>query len=364
VTTPLKDILVKRIEATGPITLADYMAECLMHPKHGYYTQETVFGANGDFITAPEVSQMFGEMMGLWLADRWYKMDKPEGVQLIELGPGRGTLMADILRATEPVVGFHDAIKVHFVETSGQLRALQAKKVPQASWHDDLSSIPDGPTLLVANEFFDALPIHQFEKHDGRWCERRVHAENDELKLVLTSTGPKFALTNPALHNHPEGSVLEACPAALSISASIAQRLFAGGGAAIILDYGYRKSTSGDSFQALQNHQYCNAFEAPGEADLTAHVAFDQLAAAAKDMGAFTYGPAAQGPFLMALGIGERAQQLAAANEGAENGEGSEDGIEGRILSELTRLTSADEMGSLFKVLALQDPKLPPPPGF
>lgn len=207
--TPLKDTLIKRIEATGPMTLADYMAECLMHPAHGYYSQQTVFGAEGDFVTAPEVSQMFGEMLGLWLADRWYKMEKPEGVQLVELGPGRGTLMEDILRATEPVDGFHNAISVHFIETSQQLRTLQAQKVPHAQWHDDLSSVPKGPALLVANEFFDALPIHQFEKQDDRWCERRVHAADNELKMVLTAAGPKFALTSPALHDGPDGSILE-----------------------------------------------------------------------------------------------------------------------------------------------------------
>jgi len=353
--TPLKDMLIKRIEATGPITIADYMAECLMHPTHGYYTNNRVFGSEGDFITAPEVSQMFGEMLGLWLADRWYKMDKPEQVQLIELGPGRGTLMEDLLRATEPVPGFHEALTVHFVETSPQLRDLQAEKVPHAHWHDDLSTVPDGPTLLVANEFFDALPIHQFEKHDNKWCERRVNSKDGSLNLVLTSAGPKFALTPKDLHNTPDGSVLEVCPAGISVAGTIAERLFQCGGAAIIIDYGYRKSATGDSFQALKSHQYCNPFEAPGEADLTAHVAFDQIAAAATSRGAASYGTAAQGPFLMALGVGDRAQQLAASTDSA----GQE-----RILSELKRLTAPDEMGTLFKVLALQDPKLPAPAGF
>lgn len=355
--TALKNILIRRIKASGPVTVADYMAECLMHPAHGYYTGATVFGADGDFITAPEVSQMFGEMLGLWLADRWYKMGKPTDVLLVELGPGRGTLMADILRTTEPVDGFLEAVSVHFIETSPQLRAKQAETVPQASWHDDLSGVPtDAPILLVANEFFDALPIHQFEKQNGRWCERRVHADEDgDLKMVLTPAGPKFALTNPALHDTPDGSVLEVCPSGLSIAGAIGERLFAQGGAAIMIDYGYRKSAVGDSFQALQNHAYTDPLHAPGEADLTAHVAFDQLAAAAASQGAKPYGTAAQGPFLMALGMGERAQQLAANTD--------PDG-QTRILSELKRLTSTDEMGTLFKVLALQDPKLAPPPGF
>jgi NADH dehydrogenase [ubiquinone] 1 alpha subcomplex assembly factor 7 len=355
-TTPLHDILAKRIATSGPITLADYMADCLMHPEHGYYTSERVFGADGDFTTAPEVSQMFGEMLGLWLADRWYKMEKPDGVQLIEFGPGRGTLMADILRATEPVEGFHDALTVHFIEASPQLRAQQAEKVPHAHWHDDLSTVPEGPSLIIANEFFDALPIHQFEKHEERWCERRVHATEDgALQLVLTQAGPKFGLTPRLLHNSPNGSILEVCPAGLSIAGTMAERLFAYGGAALVIDYGYRTSAVGDSFQAMKGHKFCDPFAAPGTADLTAHVAFDQLATAARSKGASTYGTAAQGAFLMSLGMGERAQQLANSTDQ----EGQE-----RILSELKRLTAPDEMGTLFKILALQDPKLPAPPGF
>lgn len=353
--TALKEILIKRMEATGPITLADYMTECLMHPDHGYYTGERIFGSEGDFITAPEVSQMFGEMLGLWLADRWYKMDKPSAVQLIEFGPGRGTLMEDILRATDPVAGFHDAVSVHFIEASPQLRAQQAGKVPQGNWHGDLSTVPEGPSLIIANEFFDALPIHQFEKHEGKWCERRVHTENGELKLVLTEAGPKFALTDKSLHASPNGSILETCPMGLSITATIAERIKASGGAALFIDYGYRKSAVGDSFQAVKAHEFCDPLAEPGRADLTAHVAFDQIAAAAEGKGVFTFGPAMQGGFLMALGIGQRAQQLAASTD--------EEGQQ-RILSELKRLTAQDEMGTLFKVLALQHPTLAEPPGF
>lgn len=353
--TPLKNILLQRIRATGPITLADYMAECLMHPVHGYYQQARVFGADGDFITAPEISQMFGEILGLWLADRWYKMGKPEDVRLIELGPGRGTLMADLLRATEPVVGFHEAVTIHFIETSEQMRTLQREHVPTAYWHSDLMSVPNGPSLIVANEFFDALPIHQFEKQGNKWLERRLHGDGDTIKPVLTAAGPMFNLSEPSLHASPEGSILEVCPAALSIAGTIAERLFAHGGAAIIADYGYRKSAVGDTFQALRTHKYCDPLADPGNADLTAHVNFDQLAKAAKSKGAATYGCAAQGPFLMSLGIGERAQQLA-ANTDSEG--------QARVLSELQRLTDSAEMGTLFKVLALQDPKLPAPPGF
>ena len=354
-TTPLHDILAKRILAAGPITIADYMAECLLHPAHGYYSQEKVFGTEGDFITAPEVSQMFGEIIGLWLADRWYKMGKPETLHLIEFGPGRGTLMEDLLRATEPVEGFHQAVSVHFIEASGQLRTVQKDKVPSAHWHDDLSSVPDGPSLIIANEFFDALPIHQFEKLDDKWLERRVHFSDEAFSIVLTEASAKFALTMPNLHSSPNGSILEVCPAALSVTAAIAERLFAGGGAALIIDYGYRKSAAGDTLQALKAHQYHNPLEDAGTADITAHVAFDQIAAVAKSKGTTPYGCATQGPFLMALGIGERAQQLALI---------AEDDGQSQILNDLKRLTSPDEMGSLFKVLALQAPELAPPPGF
>ncbi|MBL4838766.1 MAG: SAM-dependent methyltransferase [Kordiimonadaceae bacterium] len=354
-TTPLKEILLKQIAADGPITMADYMAQCLMHPTHGYYQNERVFGADGDFITAPEISQMFGEMVGLWLADRWIKMGKPNPVHLIEFGPGRGTLMADILRAISPVEGFTAAVNIHFIETSVQLRSLQKERVPNAKWHDSMVSVPNGPSLIVANEFFDALPIHQFEKHEGTWLERRINGEGENFTLVLTQPTPKLALCPTELLDNPDGSILEVCPSALAIAGSIAERLNEHGGAALIIDYGYRKSAAGDTFQALKNHAYVDPLIEPGKADITAHVAFDQIAKAAAEKGATLAGPAAQGLFLMALGIGARAQQLS----------GTLDPIgQQRILSELKRLTASDEMGTLFKVLAIQEAKLPAAPGF
>jgi NADH dehydrogenase [ubiquinone] 1 alpha subcomplex assembly factor 7 len=353
--TPLKQHFIKRIEATGPMTLAAYMAECLMHPTHGYYQQQAVFGAEGDFITAPEVSQMFGEMIGLWLADRWIKMGRPKAVNLIELGPGRGTLMADILRATEPVSDFQEAINVHFVETSAQLRAQQASRVPNAQWHERLTDVPEGKTLIIANEFFDALPIHQYEKRDDQWFERLVGSDSDQLGFTLGACGPQFGLISPAMKDSAEGSILECCPAALSITGEIADRLTLNEGAALIIDYGYRKTVPGDTFQALKNHEFSDPFDAPGTADLTAHVAFDQLKQAASERCAVTFGPAMQGMFLMGVGIGARAQVLAA---------NAEPETQTRILSELKRLTATDQMGTLFKVLALQSPALAPPPGF
>lgn len=365
--TPLKQHLIKRIEATGPITLAAYMAECLMHPEHGYYQQQAVFGAEGDFTTAPEVSQMFGEMLGLWLADRWIKMGEPDAINLIELGPGRGTLMADILRATEPVEDFQAAITVHFVEASSQLRAQQAERVPSvhastAQWHNTLASVPSDdvvPSLIIANEFFDALPIHQYEKTGGKWVERMVGViakdSKSELALVGGPCGPQFSLVDTAIKAGPEGSIAEVCPAALTVVGDIAERLNTGGGAALVVDYGYRKAAAGDTFQAMQNHAFTDPFVAPGEADLTAHVNFELLKTAATEKGLNAFGPAMQGMFLMAIGLGARAQVLA--------GQGDE-AFQASILSDLKRLTATDQMGTLFKVLALQPHDLAPPPGF
>lgn len=353
--TALKDLLIKRIAMGGPITLADYMAECLMHPAHGYYQQQRVFGRDGDFITAPEVSQMFGEMLGLWCADRWIAMGRPARFNLIELGPGRGTLMADMLRATKAVPGFGTAARVCFIEASQRLRGLQAEKVPGVSWHNRLTDVPTGPSILIANEFFDALPIHQFEKQGGKWLERGVGADGDTLKPVLTQPGAKLALVPESVRAAGDGSIAEVCPAGLSIAGEIAERLVAQPGAALIIDYGYKISAPGDSFQALKSHEYVDPFAEPGLADLTTHVAFDQLAAAAAQKGAAPSPVQEQGAFLMALGLGLRAQKLAAA-EGKAG--------QARILGELKRLTAPDEMGTLFKVLAIQSPGLTPPPGF
>lgn len=350
----LQQFLVKRIEATGPISLATYMAECLMHPVYGYYQKEKVFGAEGDFTTAPEVSQMFGEMMGLWLADRWIKMGRPDQVNLVELGPGRGTLMADLLRATSPVEDFMDAISVHFVETSTQLRALQSENVPTAKWHDTLASVSDGPMLLVANEFFDALPIHQYEKRDGKWYERMVATDGDRLGFMLGSPGPQFSLVKQELKTAPDGSILEVCPAALTVVGEIAERLNQFGGAALVIDYGYRQSAQGDSFQAMKKHDFVDAFDDPGAADLTAHVNFEMLKTAAQEKGLKAFGPTTQGLFLMAIGLGARAQVLASAGDETH---------QQKVLMDLKRLTAPDQMGTLFKVLALQPHELDAPPG-
>jgi NADH dehydrogenase [ubiquinone] 1 alpha subcomplex assembly factor 7 len=342
----LRDTLAKRIQAFGPISVADYMRECLMNPTHGYYQKQIVFGEKGDFITAPEVSQMFGEILGLKLAEKWLNDQRPKHVNLIELGPGRGTLMSDILRATAGVKGFHEALTVHFVETSQQLRQLQQEKVPNAIWHDQIQDIPEGYSLIIANEFFDALPIHQFEKRDGIWFERMIATEGNKLGYTLSNPSSQFSLIPANIRNNPSDTIFEICPAALSIAGIIASRIKAHNGLAIIIDYGYIKSIGGDTFQALKDHQYISVFQDPGGADLTAHVAFDQIATAAQEKDVEVGGPYEQGAFLMQAGIGLRAQQL------AENAPPEK---QQQILSDLKRLTAPDEMGSLFKVLTLEN---------
>lgn len=344
-TTPLSRLLSQQIHAHGPMTVADYMAQCLMHPQHGYYQQQRVFGRDGDFITAPEVSQMFGEIVGLWLIDQWQQLGCPARCHLIEFGPGRGTLMADILKTANLMPAFKAAVQVHFVETSQQLRALQKEKVATATWHDDITSLPDdAPLLIVGNEFFDALPIHQFIFQNRVWHERLVGIDPDDDTKLCWHIGPASAavsLISPSL-SPSEGDMAEACPAALSIMHSLANQLGAITGAALFFDYGYLKPAFGDSFQALKAHAYVDPLAEPGLADLTAHVNFHALAESAYKVGISDISLAEQGQWLMAMGLGQRAQQLASGKSATQQQD---------ILVALKRLTAPDEMGQLFKTL-------------
>lgn len=349
-TTALQDILARQIAATGPITLADYMAACLMHPEHGYYSTRDPLGAAGDFTTAPEISQMFGEMVGLCLAQAWLDQGAPAPFTLAELGPGRGTLMADILRATARVPGFHDAARLHLVETSPTLRAAQASRLPQAQWHDSVDTLPEAPILLVANEFFDALPIRQFQRDGDGWRERVVGLAGDSLRLGLS--GPTLL---PDLDfrrdDTSDGDIVETCAPARSISTALGARVARHGGLALVVDYGDWRSL-GDTLQALKGHAPIDPLAVPGEADLTAHVDFETLARAAEPATHSMLTP--QGVFLERLGITGRAQALARNLSG--------DALESHIAAH-RRLTHPDEMGSLFKTLALVPRGAPPPPG-
>ncbi len=319
----------------GPIPVALWMARCNAH----YYATRDPLGVAGDFTTAPEISQMFGELAGACLADVWHRAGAPQ-VRLVELGPGRGTLMADLLRATGRA-GL--AAPVHFVETSPALRAAQAARAPGATWHDDLASVPgDLPLLLVANEFFDALPVRQLVRAPDGWRERCVGA----------GFVPVLGKPVPLGLDAPPGTVVETSPAATAIAAEIGARLRDRGGAALIIDYGYAGPAAGDTLQAVRAHEFADPFADPGEVDLTCHVDFTALAAAA---GVASHGPVGQGAWLRALGIAARAAALKARATPAQG----ED-----IDAAVARLTGDEAMGQLFKVMALTGPGWPAPAGF
>ncbi len=352
--TTLTDILLQRIEMDGPLRLPDYMAECLMNPQHGYYTTQNPFGAAGDFITAPELSQMFGELLGLCLAQCWMDQGAPQRFILAELGPGRGTLMADILRATKAVPGFHAAAEIHLVETSTLLREQQASALPDAlpTWHDSLDDLPEGPLFLIANEFFDALPIQQFERADTGWSERRVGAKGGQLHLGRTPAQEIPHLSHRLQDTKP-GDIVELCPAAAQIAGQIAQRIAKHGGAALIFDYGDWRSL-GDTLQALRHHEHVGLFESPGQADLTAHVDFEALAMAIAPHASYSR-VTPQGLYLERLGITARAQALAKNLRG--------EALNLHIAAH-RRLTHPQEMGTLFKTMAIVANGAALPPGY
>ena len=349
--TPLARLLADRIATGGPLTLAEFMADCLLHPRHGYYATRDPLGMAGDFTTAPEISQMFGECLALCLAQAWIDQGAPSTVVLAELGPGRGTLMADVLRATRRVPGFHDALSVHLVEASPTLRAEQAKRVPGAIWHDRVDTLPEGFLLLLANEFFDALPIRQFVRTGLGWSERVVGLKGDRMAWGLLPPTAQPALSD-RLPDTREGDVVETCPALPPIMGEVGRRIATNGGAALVIDYGDWRLT-GDTFQAVARHAFADPLEAPGEADLTAHVDFETLARAAAPARATAM--VDQGDLLERLGIGQRAQVLARGLEGE------------RLAAHLAahrRLTLPQEMGTLFKAMAFHPSSAPPPPGF
>jgi NADH dehydrogenase [ubiquinone] 1 alpha subcomplex assembly factor 7 len=347
-------MLARRIALAGPLTVAEYMAEALGHPTYGYYQRRDPLGRAGDFITAPEVSQMFGELLGLWCIEVWYSMGCPSPCRLVELGPGRGTLIADALRAARIRPAFAQAVRLHLVETSVYLRGRQAELLAahRPQWNASLEEVPPGPLLLIANEFFDALPIHQFERRPEGWRERVVAVEGDRLVFSWASPGPSFALLS---ERQRIGPAAEVSPAGLELAGAIGKRLTAHGGAALVIDYGSSQSLPGESLQAVRRHQPVDPLAEPGDADISAHVDFAALAGAAGQAGARAYGPLPQGEFLLRIGLDTRAESLLAR----ATPEQARDISAARL-----RLLDAREMGKLFKVLALTAPGLPPPPGF
>jgi len=358
VTTPLGQLLRRRIAMGGPISLADFMVEALGHPTLGYYRKPAPIGAGGDFITAPEISQMFGELLGAWLADRWIAMGRPEPVRLVELGPGRGTAMVDALRATRGVPGFHAALRLHFVDLARERLPADnaARLAPHApEWHERFDDIPAGPLLLLANEFFDALPVRQFQRTPAGWAERMVGLTPDGTALHLAlAPGPSpFAVALPRGGNL--GAIAEFSPAVTGLAQRIGARLADQGGWALILDYGHDGDRPGPSLQAVRAHRGASVLDRPGETDLSAHVDFGALARAARAAGARSFGPVGQGAFLCAIGMGERAAMLKRAASPAQAS-----GIDAAF----RRLIAPEAMGTLFRVLALAGAAGGSPPGF
>ncbi|MEP1353603.1 MAG: SAM-dependent methyltransferase [Tateyamaria sp.] len=347
----LQQDLAARIATSGPITVADYMSTALLHPTFGYYSTRDPFGTDGDFTTAPEISQMFGELIGLCLAQSWLDQGSPAPFTLAELGPGRGTLMADILRATTQVPGFNNGARIVLVEASPILKARQAETLADfsPSWTDTVADLPDLPLWLVANEFFDALPVRQFQRDGTGWRERNVGLKNETLTFGLSPVGPQPALDH-RLEETKDGDLVELNAPAQAITADIGARV-AKGGAALIIDYGDWRSL-GDTLQALRGHAPVDPLDAPGTADLTTHVDFEALGTAAAPAAFTRLTP--QGVFLERLGITNRAQTLAGEMTGAT--------LNAHIAAH-RRLTHPDEMGNLFKVLGLYPADAPPPPG-
>jgi NADH dehydrogenase [ubiquinone] 1 alpha subcomplex assembly factor 7 len=358
---PLQREIRRLITIAGPMPVADYMRLCLTHPEHGYYITHDPLGAGGDFITAPEISQMFGELVGLWMAAVWRQMGAPENVRVIELGPGRGTLMLDALRAAKVVAGFRAAIVLHLVEISPALQRLQRQRLENPDvptlWHGAFEEVPAGPAIVIANEFIDALPVHQAVKQADGWHERVVDMGADgNFRFGLARDPlPHFETALPrGLRGSTEGSIFEWRSDRIGFELGRRVRT---DGAALIIDYGHAKHGMGDTLQAVAEHAFTEPLRAPGRADLTAHVDFAALAQSAEMIGGRVHGPISQRDFLLRLGIDQRAAALKA---NASRDKALE------IDMAFTRLTEsgARGMGELFKALAIADPKLGPLPGF
>ena len=360
-TTPLEQRLIDLIKLKGPMTVADFMADALGHPHDGYYMRQAAIGAEGDFTTAPEISQIFGELIGLWLVEAWRGMGSPKHFNLVELGPGRGVLMADILRVARLRPEFTKSAMVWLLETSGRLRHEQQKRLRTSEvkpfWADEFADIPPAPSLIIANEFFDCLPICQFERVKNGWRERLVGLDPDEKKLafVLGRTPPPPEIILPGVSESKLGDVYETSSAARDFAAEICALVTEHGGHALIIDYGHMASGLGDTLQAVHNHQYSPPLASPGLADVTAHVDFDALCRTIIDNGAIAHGPVTQGRFLESLGLSLRVEMLC-EDKNAHQTE--------TICAGATRISAPNRMGEIFKVLCVSSPSSPAPAGF
>jgi len=360
----LFDIIKAEIQAPGtdggPITVARFMELALAHPEHGYYMKQDPLGEDGDFTTAPEISQMFGEMIGLWAAVVWQAMGQPDPLNVVEIGPGRGTLMADALRAAYAMDDFDDAARLWLIETSPALREKQKKALTPTmmmpAWRDRFEDVGSGPLVVIGNEFFDALPIHQYERANDGWRERLVGMDEDGIGLEFTLSEDlvdSSVIPDDLRDATPPGGVFEHQPASCDVMRQIATRVVEQGGAALFFDYGHGEHAIGDTLQAVKGHEFADVLKNPGDADLTTHVDFEQLMAAAREAGAEVLGPVPQGAFLERLGMRQRADMLlmnASEEQMAE------------IDAAYARLTDSEQMGLLFKVIAVVPPGFGVPP--
>ena len=353
---PLEQELVRLIEATGPMPLDRYMALCLGHPLHGYYMSRDPFGRGGDFTTAPEISQMFGEIIGIWCMQCFDLMGRPKAFDLIELGPGRGTLMMDLLRAIRAMPDFLSRLTVRLVETSPLLRALQEQTLKAAAvpltWHQTLADIPLGPSLVIANEFFDALPVRQFQRLEQGWAERVIGLSGGDLRIGLVPQAFVPPLWAAAAK---QGEVVEIRPSAEPWAAAIAERLTSHPGEVLIIDYGHLRSAPGDTLQAVRSHQPVPIIDGPGWSDLTAHVDFEALAHALRSGGARICTTLTQRAFLLDMGLELRVSTLSRHATEAQKRE---------LAMAAERLAGLNQMGHLFKVMAATSPGLPCPHPF
>jgi SAM-dependent MidA family methyltransferase len=358
----LHTILKEIIRESGPISLDRYMALVLGHPVHGYYRSHVAIGAEGDFITAPEISQMFGELIGIWCVEVWRLMGAPAAFHLVELGPGRGTLMADALRAARVAPDFLAALDAHLVEISAPLRerqraALEGKGF-RVAWHASAADVPPGPAIVIANEFFDALPVRHYVHRDGGWRERLVGLDEHGRLTFGLGAAQETAIAAEG----EQDDILEVGVAASRLMTELGVRVVTQGGALLVIDYGYSEPARGETLQAVRAHKFVDPLAHPGESDLTAHVNFSALKRAALGAGAAVHGPVTQGQFLTRLGIFERAAilergatpaQAAAINRALDRLAGEGAGFDG-----------ATDMARLFKVVAVTPRAFDPPPGF
>lgn len=358
----IADRLRERIAEGGPISVAAFMTQALFDPSEGFYATKDPIGAGADFITAPEISQMFGELIGLWMAQSWLDMGKPDPVQLVELGPGRGTMMADALRACRAVPGLLQAAQVTLIEASAALKAVQAQTLgpsgAQIRWVDRIEAVPPGPAIIIGNEFLDCLPLRQAIRRGDTWHERLVGLDAEDPSQFVFVLGPPLgvdeALIPARLRDAPDDSLVELRPGDRQVVEALADRFAKHPGRALLIDYGPAQSETGDTLQALRAHTKVPPLEQPGTADLTARVDFESLLEAAGDRGLITYGPVQQGEFLLGLGMETRAAALCQAAP------------EQRpvIARQVWRLTDAEQMGQLFKLVCLDSAGLARPPGF